>query len=96
MPFVSDSTGKHSLLATKDKLYLAKLSESIRENHWGQHEKKGGKPANDELKNKRMPSVQDDKSKEEGTEKTRVIKLLIKSMIKRRQENENSKGSKYT
>ena len=61
MPHISGTKGKHKILSTNDKLYLAKLSESKMENHWRQHDYQGEKP--DKLKNKIKTTEQDDKSK---------------------------------
>ena len=61
MQYVPDAKEKHAILATNAKLYLAKLSESKRENHWRQHDYQGEKP--DKLKNKIKTTEQDDKSK---------------------------------
>ena len=75
MLFVSYPKGEHTILATKDKLYLAKLSESKRENYWRQSDYQGGKPGDDELNNKSKTAEQEDKSKEKsGGEKKKVVK----------------------
>ena len=69
MPHVSGAKGKHTILATNDKLYLAKLSKSKIENHWSQHDYQGEKPDDDELKNKTKTNEQDNKSMERRDEK---------------------------
>ena len=75
MLFVSYPKGEHAILATKDKLYLAKLSESKRGNHWRQSDYQGEKPGDDELKNKRKTAEQEDKSNEKsGGDKNKVVK----------------------
>ena len=62
MSYASDAKGEHTILATKDKLYLAKLSESKMENHWRQHDYQGEKPEDDELNNTK--STEQDESKD--------------------------------
>merc|ERR1719318_1800855 len=80
---VEGTNGKHAILATKDKLYLANLGESSMENEWGQHDYQQGEGDDEELKNKRKPTEQDVRSKEDGDKRKKNTKKSLKKKDKK-------------
>jgi len=81
---VEGTNGKHAILATKDKLYLANLGESSMENEWGQHDYQQGEGDDEELKNKRKPTEQDVRSKEDGDKRKKNTKKSLKKKDKKK------------